>query len=381
MTRKSSPIRPAPILDRRAFLRNSTAAGATLLATPMLARRANAEEKELNWLTYSGHSAEEVIGPFVEATGINVRAKEYADGEKMLAQIHGSPKGTFDLVTSDAPYVELLVQANLLQPMDPGDYDMEGFFPEFRQWEQHWFDGKMMALLTSWGYNGLGYNSDKLSAEDVSTYDIMWREDLKGKVGMRDWYLPVMGCFSADMGHKDPYNISNEEFTALKEHMFSAKPNVSGFFNFAGIFDSFANGGAYVIPGCGDWITGLLKRSGHPIGSSVPKEGAIMWTESVSIIEGTPRLEAAKELARYLTGIEGQTRLMTKSSYMANGPSEAAAKRMNEVNPEEAAILHMADTPDNIMNALRDGRIIPRRLPKNQPMEDWQEAYTRFQTL
>lgn len=380
MQRKSDPTGAAAGWSRRSFLTTTAMTGA-MLATPMLARRANAQERELNWLTYSGHSAEEVIGPFTESTGIKVRAKEYADGEKMLALIHGSPKGTFDLVTADAPYVELLVQANLLQEMKPDNYDMESLFPEFRQWEQHWFDGKMMAMMTSWGYNGLAYNSEKLSADEVSSYDVMWREDLAGKVGMRDWYLPVMGCISADMGHKDPYNITNEEFAALKEHMFSVKPNVAGFWNFAGVFDSLANGGAYVIPGCGDWIAGLLQRSGHPITTSVPQEGAIMWTESVSIIEGTPHLDAAQELVRYLTGVEGQSRLMTKSSYMANSASEAAWKHLNEVNPEEAAMLHMTDAEDNIMNVLRDGRIIPRRLPKNQPMEDWQEAYTQFQNL
>jgi spermidine/putrescine transport system substrate-binding protein len=198
---------------------------------------------------------------------------------------------------------------------------------------------------------------------------------------MRDWYLPVMGCISAAMGHTDPYDITNEEFEALKEHMFTLKPNVAGFWDFAGVFDSLANGGAYVIPGCGDWITGLLQRANHPIASAVPKEGAIMWTESVSIIQDTPRLEQAKELIRYLTGVEGQTRLMTKSSYMANGPSEAAWTHLNETNPAEAAMLHMTSDSDNIMAVLRDGRIIPRRLPKNQSMESWQEAYTQFQNL
>lgn len=366
---------------RRAFLRTSTAVGAAALATPTILRPAQADERELTWLTYSGHSAEEVIGPFTEATGIKIRAKEYADGEKMLALIHGSPKGTFDLVTADAPYVELLVKSDLLQPMQPEDYDMEDFFPEFRQWGQHWFDDKLMALMTSWGYNGLAYNPEKLSAEDVSSYDVMWREDLKGKIGMRDWYLPVMGCISADMGHADPYNITDAQFAALKEHMFSVKPNVAGFWDFAGVFDSLANGGAYVIPGCGDWITGLLQRSGHNIASAVPKEGAIMWTESVSIIQDTPRLDAAKQLVRYLTGVEGQTRLMTKSSYLANGPSQAAWKHLVETNPAEAEMLHMTDKEDNIMNVLREGRIIPRRLPHNQSMETWQEAYTEFQNL
>lgn len=368
-------------LSRRSFVKHGTAFGSVALAAPMIVRRAEAQEKVLNWLTYSGHSADEVVGPFKEQTGITIQAKEYADGEKMLALIHGSPRGTFDLVTSDAPYVALLVESGLLQEMDPGDYDLDALFPEFQTWEQHWFDGKLMALMTSWGYNGLAYNTEKLSADDVSSYDVMWSDAVKGKLGMRDWYLPVMGCVSAAMGHTDPYDITNEEFEALKEHMFTLKPNVAGFWDFAGVFDSLANGGAYVIPGCGDWITGLLQRANHPIASAVPKEGAIMWTESVSIIQDTPRLEQAKELIRYLTGVEGQTRLMTKSSYMANGPSEAAWAHLNDTNPAEAAMLHMTSDSDNIMAVLRDGRIIPRRLPKNQSMESWQEAYTQFQNL
>jgi spermidine/putrescine transport system substrate-binding protein len=366
---------------RRRFLLGSAALGSIALATPMIIRPSQAQEKVLNWLTYSGHSAEEVIGPFVEATGIKIQAKEYADGEKMLALIHGSPPGTFDVVTSDAPYVELLVKSNLLQPMDPGAYDLDSFFPEFRNWEQHWFDGKLMALMTSWGYNGLAYNTEKLSADEVSSYEVMASDKLKGKLGMRDWYLPVMGCVSAWMNHKDPYNITDAQFAAVKEKMFTLKPNVAGFWNFAGVFDSLANGGAYVIPGCGDWITGLLQRANHPINSAVPKEGAIMWTESISVVRDTPRLDAARELVRYLTGVEGQRRLMLKSSYMANGPSEAAWKDVAAKNPIEAKMLHMTDAEDNIMATLRSGRIIPRRLPKNQSMESWQEAYTEFQNL
>jgi spermidine/putrescine transport system substrate-binding protein len=74
-------------------------------------------------------------------------------------------------------------------------------------------------------------------------------------------------------------------------------------------------------------------------------------------------------------------RLMTKSSYMANGPSEEAWKQLVETKPAEAEMLHMTSKTDNIMATLRAGRIIPRRLPKNQSMESWQEAYTEFQNL
>ena len=107
---------------RRSFLHRGAALATVAIAAPMVIRKAEADDKVLNWLTYSGHSADEVVGPFKEATGITIKAKEYADGEKMLALIHGSPRGTFDLVTSDAPYVELLVKSGLrhLPPFERG---------------------------------------------------------------------------------------------------------------------------------------------------------------------------------------------------------------------------------------------------------------------
>jgi len=50
------------IQTRRSFLQRSAALGSLALATPMIMRKASADEKVLNWLTYSGHSADEVIG-------------------------------------------------------------------------------------------------------------------------------------------------------------------------------------------------------------------------------------------------------------------------------------------------------------------------------
>ena len=101
----------------------------------------------------------------------------------------------------------------------------------------------------------------------------------------------------------------------------------------------------------------------------------------VSIIRDTPRKELAEELVRYLTGVEGQTRLMTKSSYMAAGPNQAAWDQLIQTNPKEAKMVHVMEGDDNIINLLRDGKIIPRRLPKVQSMETWQDAYTQFQNL
>lgn len=339
------------------------------------------DDRVLNWLTYAGHSAEYVVGPFEEAHGVKINAREYTGGERMLALIHGSPRGAFDVVTSDAPYLEMLRQANLIEPLNPADYPFEDFWEDFQKWPQHYLNGELYAVMTSWGFNGLAYNSDVLSAEDVRSYKVMWEEELKGKVGMRQWYLPVMGCFSLYQGHDEPYNITDEEFEQLKETMFSVRPQVQGFWGFGGTFDSLAGGVIHVIPGTGDWMTGLLQRDGHPIRSTTTDESAVMWTESESIIRGTEKKELAREFIRYLSSPEGQQRLMTKDSYMASGPNKKAWEELNRAKPEVAKWINMDLDSENLMDMLRDGRIVPRGLPQQQSSEEWSDAYTEFKNL
>lgn len=365
---------------RRKFLKGGAAVAGGLALAPYI-RPARSQVKELNWLTYAGHSAQEIVGPFEEEYGVKIRAKEYSGGERMLSLIHGSPRGTYDVVTSDAPYVNKLKQAGVIQPLDPSQYPLDDFWSEFQEWPQHWLDGKLYAVMSSWGFNGLAYNADVLSEEDVKSYEIMWREDLKGKVGMRAWYLPVMGCFSLNLGHEKPYRITDEQFANLKESMFSVKPQVQGFWGFSATFDSLANGVAYVIPGTGDWMTGLLLRDGHPIRSTTTEDGAVMWTESESIVDGTEKKDLAQAFIRYLTSPEGQTRLMTKSSYMASGPNKVAWEELNRAKPEVAEWINMDLDSRNLMDMLREGLITPRELPAEQSIEEWQRAYTEFKDL
>jgi len=371
-----------PSFTRRQMLRGAAAAGgAAMLNSPFHTAQAQTDDKTLTWLTYPGHGAPEVVAPFEEKYGVKIVSKEYSGGERLLALIHGSPAGTFDVVLSDEAYVNELKQAEFIEPMNPADYPIADFWPEFQKFPLHWIDDQLYTVMTSWGINGLAYNADQLTADDASSYAIMWDEKIKGKVGMRDWYLPCMGCISAYLGNKKPYDLNDEQFAKLKETVFSLKPQVAGFWDFAAVFDSFANGGAMVVPGTGEWMVGLLQRDGKNIRASVPKEGAIIWTESASIVKGTQKQELAKEFIRYLVSPEGQRRLMLKSSYMASGPSKPAWELLNKENLKEAQMINMDLSAPNLLDDYKAGRILLRELPTGQTSEDWQDVWTEFQSL
>ena len=370
-------------LSRRQLLRGAAATtGATILShMPFCAAEAQSDDKVLTWLTYPGHGAPEVVAPFEKKYGVKIVSKEYSGGERLLALVHGSPAGTFDVVLSDEAYVNELKQANFIEPMNPADYPIADFWPEFQKFPLHWINNELYTVMTSWGINGLAYNADQLTADDASSYAIMWDKKIKGKVGMRDWYLPCMGCISAYLGNKKPYDLDDAKFPKLKETVFSLKPQVAGFWDFAAVFDSFANGGAMVVPGTGEWMVGLLQRDGRNIRASVPKEGAIIWTESASIVKGTRKQQLAKEFIRYLVSPEGQRRLMLKSSYMASGPSKPAWELLNKENLKEAKMINMDLSAPNLLDDYRAGRILLRELPTHQSSEEWQDVWTEFQSL
>jgi spermidine/putrescine transport system substrate-binding protein len=369
-------------LSRRKLLAGATiTAGAAAFPRAWVGAAQAQDEQVLTWLTYPGHGAPEVVAPFEQAHGVRVVTKEYSGGERLLALIHGSPPGTFDVVLSDEAYVIELKRAGFIEPMDPADYPISDFWPEFQRFPLHWIDGQLYSVMTSWGINGLAYNADELTADDASSYAIMWDERIRGRVGMRDWWLPCMGCISAYMGHRPPYDLTDEQFAALRTTIFSLEPQVAGFWDFAAVFDSFATGGAMVVLGTGEWMTGLLQRDGHNIRASVPKEGAIIWTESASIVKGTAKYELAKEFIRYLASPEGQLRLMRKTSYMASGPSRPAWELLNERYPEDARMLNMVLNEHTVLDDYRAGRVFLRELPTQQSSEEWQEVWTEFQTL
>lgn len=371
-------ITPKSGLIRRRSVLQGIGAGATLLAAPSIVR-AQDSDKTLNLLCWPGHTDPAVIGPFEEATGIKVVAKEYVGGDNMVALVNQSPVGTYDLILSDAEYVIQLMQGGFIDPLTPEDYPFEDFFPEFQHFPGHWIDDELYSVIIRFGYLGVSYRTDVLTREEVDTYQILLDPKVTDKVGYFDWYLPSMGCLSCGAGNiGHPYDINDAEFTALLGFMDEVKPQTTGFYSMADTFSSLTNGDAAIIPGVGDWITQLLAADGVPVSSWVPKEGGVQWTESLCIGKDTPKADMAKEFIQYMTSPEGQALSAVMPAYNASIPSKKGWEVLNETNPEAAKRLRMTFSDNNVMDDYAEGKINIRQTPVQQPIEDWTDAFTDF---
>ncbi|WP_193175262.1 polyamine ABC transporter substrate-binding protein [Oricola nitratireducens] len=367
----SNLIKPS----RREFMKMT---GGAALAMPFLSIRASAQTVNLSMLAWYGHAEPDIVGEFEEANNVKFTPKYYTGGDNMLGLIAQSPAGTYDVILSDAEYVQQLNAAGYIEELDPEDYHFDDYYPEFQKFPGHWKDGRLYSVITRFGFLGVAYNTDAFTEQEAGTYGLYWDERLAGKLGHFDWHLPNLGQISLYNGNASPYDIDDVVWEALKEKTMTLRPQVGGFLDYGGTFSSLKNGQMLAIAGIGDWITGTLEKNGAPVRSVIPKEGGLQWTESFSIGKGSKNQEMAKKWIQYITSPEGQAKSADMAAYPALIPSKAGWKVLNENNMAEAKRQNMVLGERNVMDMIREGRIQYRQLPVQQSLETWNDFWTDY---
>ncbi|MTE01187.1 extracellular solute-binding protein [Paracoccus sp. YIM 132242] len=367
-------IGAGPGLSRRAAL----ALGAAALATPMLSRRAFAAPTELTMLAWYGHAEPDIVAEFEAAHNVKFVPKYYTGGDNMLGLISQSPPGTFDVILSDAEYVQQLNAAGYIEALDPADYPFDEFFPEFHKFPGHWDGDTLYSVITRFGFLGVAYNTDALTEAEASTYDVFWDPRLTGKVGHFDWHLPNLGQISLLNGNPHPYDIDEAAWEAVKEKTLSLRPQVGGFFDYGGTFSSLDNGQMLAFAGIGDWITGTLERNGAKVRSVIPEQGGLQFTESFSIGKGSAKADLAKAWIQYITSAKGQAKSAQMAAYPCIVPNQKGWEVLGAENPAEARRQGMVPGAGSAIDMIRTGRIQYRQLPVQQSLEDWNDFWSEY---
>ncbi|MFD1330106.1 extracellular solute-binding protein [Mycoplana ramosa] len=376
----SVKVIPSERRTRREFLKSTAVVGGGILATPYLSRLAFAAPTELTMLAWYGHAEPDVVAEFEAENNVKFKPKYYTGGDNMLGLIAQSPPGTFDLILSDAEYVQQLNAAGYIEELDPKDYAFDEFFPEFQQFPGHWQDGKLYSVITRFGFLGVAYNTEAITEKEASTYKVYWDEKLKGKVGHFDWHLPNLGQISLLNGNPSPYDIDEAAWEKVQEVTRSLRPQIGGFFDYGGTFSSLQNGQMLVMAGIGDWITGALEKGGAKVRSVIPEEGGLQFTESFSIGKGSQKADLAKKWIQYITSAKGQVKSANMAAYPCLIPNKKGWELLAVETPEEAKRQGMLLNESNAMDLIRNGRIKYRQLPVQQSLETWNDFWSEYKS-
>ncbi len=366
------------IPTRRDILKYSAAT--TALAMPFV-NRAWAQTTEINMLAWYGHGEQDIVGPYEEANNVKFNAKYYAGGDNMLGLIAQSPPGTYDIILSDAEFVQQLNAADLIEELDPADYNFDDMlYDDFTQFPGHWKDGKLHSVMLRFGHLGVSYNKNAVTAEEAMSYQCFWKPELEGKVGHFDWHLPSLGMMSLKNGNgAGLWDLDDAGWQAVQDTTMSLRPQVGGFFDYGGTFNSLKNGEMLAMCGIGDWITGVLEKDGAPVASVVPNEGGIQWTESYCIGKGSSKADDVKKFIQYMLTPEGQLRSTEMAAYPGFVITKGGRKLLNEANPAEAQRTGQVDGASNDpITLITDGRIHYRDIPVQQSLEDWNDFWSEY---
>lgn len=311
----------------------------------LLAPLAPADAQELNALVWCDHSDPAVLRPFEEANGVKVNVKEFEGTGAGLAIVEQSQPGDWDVMVIDSVDVRRGVEKNLFEPLPEDQLPFADIFPEVTMDEHTKVDGKRYGITEKFGYNTIGFNKEKADPNDMQTLASLSDDKYKGRLAIYDYYLPVMGMAALAAGRKTA-ELTEGDLPAIRDVLLKWKANSKLVGEVTASQTALATGEVDVLIGGGEWVTAGLAKENPALDFSIPKEGGILWSQSLTMFSASKNKELALKFIQYILSPEGQARLATSSCYWGMPANQKAT-----LSDEQKQILRFGEQKEFLARA------------------------------
>jgi spermidine/putrescine transport system substrate-binding protein len=331
--RTSGQARFAP--SRRSFLAGTGAfaAGLTFLSKDGFA----AEEKLLNFYNWDTYIGETTLDDFKDASGIEVKMDLFADNAEMFAKLKEGNPG-YDLIVPSNDYVERMVAAKLLTKLDHSK------IPNIKNIDTAFMNpnhdpGRVYSLPYMWGTIGIGYRKSRVDGVPDSWKWLYDSDKYAGKVALLGEPSTVIQIACKYLGY--PLNETDpKKLEEAAELIIKQKPNIRVF--------AEDNGQDLLLSGEVDltmeWNGDILQVMAEDpdISYVVPKEGGLLWEDTLAIPVGAPHPENAHAFINYILDAKAGAAIADFIQYAT--PNAAAKALMTPAYTENPAIFPSAET-------------------------------------
>ena len=306
-------------------LRTALAGTAAFLALAMPAMAA----EELNALIWCDHADADLLKPFEDAHDVRVNTKEYEGTAAGLAILDQSQPGDWDVMVIDAVDVGRAVERGVLAPLDPAEFPMGDYFPELKLDSHNSVDGTTYAVTEKFGYNTIAFNKAKVDEADMEDMGSLWSGTYDGKIAIYDYYLPVMGLVGLSQGVATK-DLSAANLETLRDPLYKLKAASRQVSDVVASQTALATGEVDVLIGGGEWLTAVLNAENPDLDWTIPKQGALLWAQSIAVLKDSKNPDLAKEFVKYIVSPEGQARLATSSCYWGMPVNKKAGEVLDD---------------------------------------------------
>ena len=340
-----------------------------------------AEEKVLNVYNWSDYIDPGVVADFTRETGIKVNYDVFDANEVLETKLLAGNSG-YDVVVPSAYFLERQVKAGVFGKLDksklPGLANLD---PALVASAERHDPGGEHSVVYLWGTTGIGYDAGKVRAimpdAPVDSWALVFDPAVVSKfkdcgVSVLEDPTDMVGTMLVFLG-KDPNSESEADLKLAEDRLLAIRPYIRQISS-SQYIEGLANGDLCIAVGYSGDVLQARDRAaeaGKPVDIrfSIPKEGALMWFDTLAIPADAKHPGNAHLFIDYLMRPEVAARNSNFVNY-ANA-NAASTPLVNEDLRNDAGIYPDAATKSRLQPNLSKSAEYSRQLNR---------AWTRFTT-
>jgi putative spermidine/putrescine transport system substrate-binding protein len=331
-------------------------------AAPGAATVSEALEGQVDIVAWPGYiergetdKAYDWVTAFETDTGCKVNVKTAGTSDEMVSLM---TQGGYDLVTASGDASIRLIRGGTVQAIDiakvPSYANVDDRLKE-AAW--HFVDGKHYGTPYQWGPNVLMYNTKVFPTAPKSWAVVFEEQKLpdgksnKGRIQAYDGAIYIADAAmylmakKPDLGIKNPYELSEEQYTAALDLLRKQQPLVHRYWHDANVqVQDFTNEGV-VASGSWPFQVNTLATNKQPIGSTVPAEGATGWADTTMLAANAKHPNCAYRWMEWSLNAKVQGDV---SAWFGSVPAVPAACKDNALLGETGCATNGFDNFDKI---------------------------------
>jgi len=271
-----------------------------------------AEEKILNVYNWSDYIDPKVIDDFQKETGITVRYDVFDSNEVLETKLLTGNSG-YDVVVPSAYFLERQIKAGVFRPLDKTQLpNLKNLDPELQTVVAKHDPDNAHSVIYMWGTTGIGYDALKIRAimpdAPVDSWNLILDPKIVAKfkscgVSVLEDPTDMVATVLLWLG-KDPNSESAADLALAESKLAAIRPYIRTITS-STYTDDLANGEICLAVGYSGDILQARDRAAEAgrkadIQYSIPREGAILWFDTLAIPADAKHPRNAQTFIDYL---------------------------------------------------------------------------------
>lgn len=294
-----------------------------LFLTLLLILTLDAKERVIHVYNWSEYLPEEILKAFTKETHIKVIYTTYESNEEMYDTLKSSKTPPYDVVVPSTYYISKMAREGMLETIDKEK--LSNYYNlDYKLLSQPFDPDNNHSIPYLWGSTGITYNASLID-EVITSWAELWNPLYQNSELIHDDMREVFGVALKVLGYSanstDPHEIE-----AAYHKLQELKPNIK-------LFSSESQSDIYLKEEVklGMNFNGegfLANQKSFDLQYVYPKEGALVWMDSLVIPKGAKHLDNAHVFIDYLLRPEVAKTISEEIGYAT--PNAEAIKLLDE---------------------------------------------------